>query len=69
MSSSERRNKAIAPYALADLPYRARQPLTPRLTSPSLAALAGTGKDVLINLVEVAKENWSFGNGAAQYVS
>jgi 4-oxalocrotonate tautomerase len=25
-------------------------------------------EDVLINLVEVAKENWSFGNGIAQYV-
>ena len=24
-------------------------------------------EDVLINLVEVAKENWSFGNGVAQY--
>ena len=24
-------------------------------------------EDVLINLVEVPKENWSFGNGAAQY--
>ena len=24
-------------------------------------------QDVFINLVEVAKENWSFGNGAAQY--
>lgn len=24
-------------------------------------------EDVLINLVEVKKENWSFGNGAAQY--
>lgn len=24
-------------------------------------------EDVVINLVEVAKENWSFGNGAAQY--
>jgi 4-oxalocrotonate tautomerase len=24
-------------------------------------------EDVLINLVEVAKENWSFGNGLAQY--
>ena len=23
---------------------------------------------VLINLVEVARENWSFGNGIAQYV-
>src|SRR5580700_7220768 len=26
-------------------------------------------EDVLINLVEVQKENWSFGNGEAQYVS
>jgi 4-oxalocrotonate tautomerase len=25
-------------------------------------------EDVLINLVEVPKENWSFGNGEAQYV-
>jgi phenylpyruvate tautomerase PptA (4-oxalocrotonate tautomerase family) len=24
-------------------------------------------QDVLINLIEVAKENWSFGNGEAQY--
>jgi hypothetical protein len=24
-------------------------------------------QDVFINLVEVAKENWSFGNGEAQY--
>jgi len=26
-------------------------------------------EDVIINLVEVAKENWSFGNGIAQYAS
>jgi 4-oxalocrotonate tautomerase len=26
-------------------------------------------EDVLINLVEVAKESWSFGNGVAQYAS
>ena len=26
-------------------------------------------EDVFINLVEVAKENWSFGNGIAQYVN
>jgi 4-oxalocrotonate tautomerase len=26
-------------------------------------------EDVLINLVEVKKENWSFGNGIAQYAS
>jgi 4-oxalocrotonate tautomerase len=26
-------------------------------------------QDVLVNLVEVARENWSFGNGVAQYAS
>ncbi len=26
-------------------------------------------EDVLINLVEVAKENWSFGNGVGQYAT
>jgi len=25
------------------------------------------GEDVFVNLVEVVKENWSFGNGVAQY--
>ena len=25
-------------------------------------------EDILINLVEVKKENWSFGNGVAQYI-
>ena len=33
-----------------------------------LAAAPGVRKeDVFINLVEVKKENWSFGNGIAQY--
>ena len=33
-----------------------------------LARLPGMRKeDVFVNLVEVAKENWSFGNGIAQY--
>jgi len=26
-------------------------------------------EDIVINLVEVPKENWSFGNGEAQYVT
>ena len=34
----------------------------------NLAKGAGVRKeDVFVNLVEVAKENWSFGNGDAQY--
>ena len=31
------------------------------------ARLGIRGEDVFINLVEVPKENWSFGNGEAQY--
>jgi phenylpyruvate tautomerase PptA (4-oxalocrotonate tautomerase family) len=33
------------------------------------ARLGMRREDVLINLVEVDKENWSFGNGEAQYAS
>ncbi|MFV0459605.1 MAG: tautomerase family protein [Actinomycetales bacterium] len=32
------------------------------------AELSVRPEDLLISLVEVAKENWSFGNGVAQYV-
>jgi 4-oxalocrotonate tautomerase len=32
-----------------------------------LAGLGMRRQDVVINLVEVAKENWSFGNGGMQY--
>jgi 4-oxalocrotonate tautomerase len=31
--------------------------------------LHGRPDDVVINLVEVAKENWSFGHGIAQYAT
>jgi 4-oxalocrotonate tautomerase len=36
----------------------------------SLVAAAGAVRaaDVVINLLEVKRENWSFGNGVAQYV-
>jgi len=33
------------------------------------AELGVRKEDVFIGLVEVVKENWSFGNGIAQYVS
>ena len=33
------------------------------------AQLNVRAQDVVINLVEVAKENWSFGGGIAQYVT
>jgi phenylpyruvate tautomerase PptA (4-oxalocrotonate tautomerase family) len=32
-----------------------------------LATLGVRGDDILVNLVEVTKENWSFGNGLATY--
>jgi hypothetical protein len=31
------------------------------------AELGVRGEDVFVSLVEVKKENWSFGNGVAQY--
>ena len=33
------------------------------------AAISVNVQDVFINLIEVKKENWSFGNGEAQYAS
>lgn len=38
-----------------------------RRIADNLAALAVRREDAWINLVEVAKENWSFGNGVASY--
>jgi 4-oxalocrotonate tautomerase len=39
-----------------------------KAVADKLAANPGVRpEDVLINLVETAKENWSFGNGIAQY--
>jgi len=38
-----------------------------RVTERLHAALRVCPEDVLINLVEVKKENWSFGRGIAQY--
>ena len=41
-----------------------------RAVADGLLARVGLRReDVLINLVEVKKENWSFGNGEAQYAS
>ncbi|HLH99070.1 MAG TPA: tautomerase family protein [Xanthobacteraceae bacterium] len=38
-----------------------------RIVDGITAQLHARPDDVVINLVEVAKENWSFGNGIAQY--
>ena len=38
-----------------------------RRIADNLAALGLRREDAWINLVEVAKENWSFGNGIASY--
>src|SRR5882672_9972805 len=38
-----------------------------RRIADHLAALGLRREDVWVNLVEVAKENWSFGNGVASY--
>ena len=38
-----------------------------RRVAGDLSELGVRSQDVFINLVEVAKENWSFGNGEMQY--
>jgi 4-oxalocrotonate tautomerase len=40
-----------------------------RIVDDFAAKLHGRPDDVVINLVEVAKENWSFGHGIAQYAT
>ena len=40
-----------------------------RIVDDFLVQLKVRPEDVVINLIEVAKENWSFGGGIAQYVS
>lgn len=40
-----------------------------RIVDDICAQLAARPDDVVINLVEVAKENWSFGGGIAQYAT
>ncbi|MCF3955401.1 tautomerase family protein, partial [Pseudomonas aeruginosa] len=40
-----------------------------RIVDDYQSQLQGRPDDVVINLVEVVKENWSFGHGIAQYAS
>lgn len=44
-----------------------KQALYRRIADLLAAELGVRKEDVLISLVEVSKENWSFGNGIAQY--
>jgi phenylpyruvate tautomerase PptA (4-oxalocrotonate tautomerase family) len=46
-----------------------KQALYKRIAERLHSELGVRTEDVFINLVEVKKENWSFGNGIAQYVS
>lgn len=45
-----------------------KQALYQALAKGIQAAVGFDTKDLIINLVEVRKEDWSFGNGIAQYV-
>ncbi len=46
-----------------------KQALYKAIAEGLVASLNVRPEDVFISLVEVKKENWSFGNGVAQYVS
>jgi phenylpyruvate tautomerase PptA (4-oxalocrotonate tautomerase family) len=47
---------------------QAKQAFYKEIAEQLHAKLGIRKEDVFINLVETAKENWSFGNGIAQYV-
>jgi phenylpyruvate tautomerase PptA (4-oxalocrotonate tautomerase family) len=47
---------------------QAKQAFYKEIAEQLHAQLGIRREDVFINLVETAKENWSFGNGIAQYV-
>ncbi|MGB6306571.1 MAG: tautomerase family protein [Steroidobacteraceae bacterium] len=46
-----------------------KKALFTQLASSIAARTAVAAADVIVSLVEVKKENWSFGNGIAQYAS
>lgn len=50
-------------------PVEKKQALYRRIADDLHAQLQVRRDDVVINLVETAKENWSFGGGIAQYVT
>ena len=46
-----------------------KKALFKRIAELLVESVQARPEDVLINLVEVPKENWSFGNGIAQYAT
>jgi hypothetical protein len=65
LSASEVPGAAERPSDL----HHASAKLLCKVIADGLAAKPGIRpEDVLINLIEVKKENWSYGNGVAQYV-
>jgi 4-oxalocrotonate tautomerase len=61
------RNLAIIQITLSSGRTLAQKRALFRTIADNLAALGMRREDVWVNLVEVAKENWSFGNGVASY--
>ena len=55
-------------YLNAGRSVELKQALYRAIASGIAAAVDFNPKDLIINLVEVRKEDWSFGNGIAQYV-
>lgn len=55
-------------YLNAGRTVELKQALYRAIAAGIATALGFNPKDLIINLVEVRKEDWSFGNGVAQYV-
>lgn len=53
----------------AGRPVELKKAFYKRIVDEFQAQLLGRPDDVVINLVEVVKENWSFGHGIAQYAN
>jgi len=51
------------------IPEQVRKSLFARIAARLREAPGVRPEDVFINLVETQKENWSFGNGVAQYAT
>jgi hypothetical protein len=58
----------VVHHLLYTLPFECKRPAMPLTIAQGLQHRLGVRpEDVFITLVEVKKENWSFGNGIAQY--
>jgi hypothetical protein len=72
-SAKARRYRALSPIPLTHFCFTGRKPQQKRALFQRMAEILSESpglrpQDLLINLVEVSWENWSFGNGQAHSI-